>query len=134
LRSSLLVGTAPVAVLVTEKRCSMRKVLFVAVLGTVALLGLPGMSSAQHHGMMHGGMMHGGFRPGFGPRMFDHRVNRFHPDFDRGRFEPRFNRFDRDFDRFHRDFDRRMFDPRFNRGIFDPRFSPGFRPVLPFPF
>jgi hypothetical protein len=110
--------------------------IWLLVLGTVALLALPGTSSAQHGGMHGGGMMHGGsmmhgggmmhggsFHPGFDRRMFDHRFGRFDRDLNRRMF--RFDRFDRDFDRrFDRDFDRRFFDPRFDRRFFlDPRFG-----------
>ena len=73
----------------------MSKVWFSVVLGVVAVLGLPGTSSAQHGGM-HGGGSHSGFN--------------------RRTFDPRFGRFDRDFDR-------RFFDPRFDPRFFDPRFG-----------
>ena len=100
----------------------MSKVWFSVVLGTAALFGLPGVSSAQHGGR---------FRPG-----------NIHHNMDRRFFDRRFDRFDRDFDRrfdFDQrfDFDRRFFDPRFgrfgpdldrrfdfDRRFFDHRFSP----------
>jgi hypothetical protein len=125
----------------------MSKVWFSVVLGTAALFGLPGISSAQHGGM-HGG----GLRPGsstitwtggsltrfgrFGrdfDRRFDFNRRFFDPRF-RGFFDPRFNRFeDRfGFGRFDRFEDR--VERRFHRGFVDPRFTPGFFPgfVLPF--
>ena len=64
----------------------MSKVWFSVVLGTVALLGLPGMSSAQHmRGRMHGNMQgmhtggfhHRGFDRDFDPRFFDPRFGGF---------------------------------------------------------
>ena len=75
----------------------MSKVWFSVVLGAVALLGLPGTSSAQH---MRGGMpgnMHGG---GFHHSGFHHSG-------------------------FHR-FDRRFIDPRFSPSFIDPRFGSPF--------
>ena len=86
------------AVRISEKRCIMSKVWFSVVLGTVALLGLPGMSFAQHmrgrtHGSVQGNMRGGGFHRGFDQRFFDPR---FHSPF---------------------------FDPRFSAPFFDPRFG-----------
>jgi hypothetical protein len=88
----------------------MSKVWFSVVLGTVALLGLPGMSFAQHmrgrtHGSVQGNMRGGGFHRGFDQRFFDPR---FSPSFFDPRFSPSF------------------FGSRFSSPIFDPRFSPSF--------
>ena len=109
----------------------MSKIWLSVVLGAVALLGLPGTSSAQHGGMhgrgfMHGGGFHpGGFHPSFNRRMFDPRFGRFDRDFDRRfsdrRFDQRF--FDPRFGGFHRGFDQRFFDPRFSSPFFGPRFD-----------
>jgi hypothetical protein len=98
----------------------MRKVWFAAALAALALLALPGTSSAQHRGRPAAGNFRGrgfhrgGFGMGFNRRFVDPRFGRFDRDFDRDFdrrfFDPRFHRFDRDFDR---DFDRRFFDPRF---------------------
>jgi hypothetical protein len=103
----------------------MSKIWLSVVLGVVALLGLPGPSSAQHGRMNGRGFRHGsGFHPG-----------RFHPGFNRRLLDPRFGRFDRDFDRrffdsrfggFNRGFDQRFFDPLFNSPFFGPRFSSPF--------
>jgi hypothetical protein len=106
----------------------MSKVWFSVVLGAVALLGLPGTSSAQHmRGRMHGnvqGQMHGG---GFHRNGFHHfHHHGFHRSF--GFSDPRFGGFHPSFDR--RFFDARVspsfFDPRFNSSFFDPRFSASF--------
>jgi hypothetical protein len=88
----------------------MSKVWFSVVLGTVALLGLPGMSSAQRmrgrmHGNMQGNMQGGAFHNGG-----------FHHSFDRRFFEPRFGGF-------HSGFDQRFIDPRFGSTFFGPHFS-----------
>jgi hypothetical protein len=86
----------------------MSRIWLSVILGVVALLWLPGTSSAQHRGMRGGGFMHG---------------SGFHPGFNRPMFDPRFGRFDRDFDRRFIDprFDQRFFAPRFNSPFFDPR-------------
>ena len=88
----------------------MSKVWFSVVLGAVALLGLPGTSSAQH---MRGGMpgnMHGG---GFHHSGF-HR-------FDRRFIDPRFSP--------------SFIDPRFSSPFIVPRFnSPFIVPQFPTPF
>jgi hypothetical protein len=104
---------AAFVVRISEKRCIMTRNWLWVVLGVVALLGLPGRSSAHH-----GGMRGGGFPPGFNRRMFDPRFGRFDPRFDQGFFDPRFGqRF------FDPRFDQRFFDPRFSSPFFGPRFS-----------
>src|SRR5262249_46165363 len=66
------------AVLKSEKRCIMRKVLFSVVLGVVALLGGPAVSSAQP---MHGGMRGGGFRPSSQSMFHPSSQSMFRPGF-----------------------------------------------------
>jgi hypothetical protein len=109
------VWAATVAVLLSEKRCIMRKSRFLVVLGAAALLAIPGESSARprHRGFRGG--FHPGFRPGFGPGVHD----QFDPRFNHGFLGPRFNRFNR----FERRFDHGIFVPRFERRFFDPRFG-----------
>jgi hypothetical protein len=112
----------------------MSRFLFSFVFGTVVLVGLPGISAAQHGGMhggmnggMHGGMnggMHGGMHGGFPP-------GSTHPNMGRPFHEHHSDRFDR---RSHRFSDmhmrRRFFDPRLGGGFFDPRSRMGFTPMF----
>jgi hypothetical protein len=98
----------------------MSRIWLCVVLAVVALLGLPGPSSAQRNGMQGGG-----FRPGFNRRMFDPRFGRFDPRFGLRFFSLRFGRrfFDPRSGGFQRGFDQRFFDPRSGSPLFGPRFG-----------
>ena len=80
----------------------MRKIWFSVILGAVALLGIPAISSARP-------MRGGGFRTFSRPMFTPGFRGGFTPGF-RGRFDPRFNRgfFDRRFDRFGAPFNNRF--------------------------